>query len=157
MVGLEVVVGYLAGWVWRRARHAAGRIEDRVDAAVDARVEQLYELVAGKLDGDAALARMESEAASDVETQPALSERTEQRVRLALEDAVEQDPAFGARLAELLADLARSSAGGSAQGHGVVAGRDIHVHAEGGSVAAGTIEGSVTLGGYPPAPGTGGR
>src|SRR5690242_18566824 len=101
MTVLEITVGYLAGWAWRRARRAAGRPETGVDAAIDARLEQLHDLVAGKLGSDAALRRLESEASSDLDAQPTLSDRTRQRVILALEDATDDDPSFAARLADL--------------------------------------------------------
>ena len=42
----------------------------------------------------------------------------------------------------------------SAEGYGVAAGRDVHIVADRGGVAAGTVEGGVQVG-NPPAPGTG--
>jgi hypothetical protein len=150
--GLDVVIGYLAGWVWRRARRLAGRVESRVDEAVDARLEKVYDLVAGKLGADPALGRLESEASADLDSPAAVSDRTRQRVVLALEDALESDPAFANRLEELVSRLAGSGAAVSASGHGVAAGGSVSIHAEGGSVAAGTVDGSVTLG--PRVPGT---
>jgi hypothetical protein len=151
VTGLEVVVGYLAHWAWRRARRLAGRVEARVDEVVDAKLEQLYETVAAKLGADPALSRLDTEVSANLDEQPPVSERTTQRVTLALEDATESDPAFAARLEELKAGLAGTA---SASGHGVAAGRDVNIHAEGGSVAAGTIHGSVNVG-HPPVPGTG--
>ena len=149
--GIEVVVGYLATWVWRRARHAGGRIEEKVDAAVDAKLGKLYDTVAGKLAGDPALGRLESEAGQDSDVQPQVSERTRDRVRLALEDATEADPAFAAQLAELAAEV-KKAAGVSASDHGVAAGRDVNVQAESGSVAAVNLYGGVTIGTPPPPP-----
>ncbi len=150
--GLEVAVGYLATWAWRRARHAAGRVEEKVDAAVDARMEQLYEAVAGKLAGDPALDRLSTEAARDVDAQPELTDRTRDRVRLALEDATETDPGFAGQLAQLLEQI-RAAGSVSAAEHGVAAGRDVNVRAESGSVAAVNLHGSVRIG-NPPQPGT---
>ncbi|HWB37323.1 MAG TPA: hypothetical protein VHA75_14995 [Rugosimonospora sp.] len=150
--GLEVAVGYLATWAWRRARRAAGRIEDRVDAAVDAKLEKLYDTVAGKLSGDPSLGKLATEAGQDTAEQPALSDRTRDRVRLSLEDAADGDPAFAAQLADLVAQVKQAS-GVTASEHGVAAGRDVNVHAESGSVAAVNLHGSVTIG-NPPRPGT---
>ena len=150
--GLEVAVGYLATWAWRRARHAAGRVEDRVDAAVDARLEKVYAAVAAKLSGDPSLGRLESEAAQDLDKPPVVSERTRDRVRLALEDATDTDAGFAGQLTELLAQV--KAAGVSASEHGVAAGRDVNVRAESGSVAAVNLHGSVNIG-NPPVPGTG--
>jgi hypothetical protein len=145
--GLEVAVGYLATWAWRRARHAAGRVEEKVDAAVDAKLEKLYDAVAAKLAGDPALGRLEAEAGQDTPTQPEVSGRTQARVQLALEEAAEDDPEFAGRLRELVSHV-------SAGDHGVAAGRDVNVQASHGGVAAVNIQGGVSIG-YPPAPGTG--
>lgn len=149
--GLEIVVGYLASWVWRRARHAAGTVGDKVDAAADAKLEQLYQTVAGKLAGDPALGRLESEATQDLDAQPQVSDRTRDRVRLALEDATEADPGFAEQLTALLSQV--KAAGVSAAEHGVAAGRDVNVSAQSGSVAAVNLHGAVTVG-NPPPPGT---
>jgi len=149
--GLEIAVGYLARWAWRRARHAAGRVEERVDAAVDAKMEKLYDAVAAKLGGDPAMAKLATEAGADLDAEPQLSERTRTRVDLALEDAVESDPAFGEQLRALVEDV-KQAAGVSASDHGVAAGRDVNVHAESGSVAAVNLHGAVNVG-TPPPPG----
>jgi vacuolar-type H+-ATPase subunit H len=104
MTGLDLVVGYLAAWAWRKARRVAGRADAEVDHMLDAGMDRLHELVATRLAGDPALRRLEDEAAADPKV-PAVRERTRDRVRLALEDAAEADPEFAGRLEELVAEV----------------------------------------------------
>jgi hypothetical protein len=151
MTGIELVIGYVAAWAWQKARRMAGRADAEVDQALDAGMDRLHELVSSKLGGDRALAQLETEAGRNLDAE-SVSPRTRQRVRLALEEAVETDPDFGVRLADLVAQL--QQAGGSprvATGeHGLAAGRDMNIHAEGGSIAGGVIHGNVNLGNPPP-------
>src|SRR4051812_21131359 len=105
MTGIEFVVGYLVAWAIRKVRRVGERADGEVDKAIDAGVERLHDLIAAKLGPDPALTQLETEAAAGTTTP-----RTEQRVRLAVEDAGEKDPQFAARLQELVADLRRAEA-----------------------------------------------
>ncbi len=151
MTGIEIVaVGYLFAWLKRKGKRVAERLDTEVDAAMDAGMDKLHALVAGKLGADPGLLKLEQEAASDQE-QP--GDRTAQRVRLALEEATEEDSDFADALRELVARLeAAPRAGVSATSGGVAAGGDITVSAETGSVAAVTLSGGVTLNPSPPVP-----
>ncbi|MFB7507688.1 chromosome partitioning protein [Streptomyces broussonetiae] len=95
MTGIEIVVGYLCAWGVRKARRVGDRADEEVDRALDAGMDRLHDLVSQKLGEDTALQRLTEEAASG---QSAPSDRTRQRVQLALEDAAEHDPAFAADL-----------------------------------------------------------
>ena len=153
MTGLEVVAGYLARWAWRRARKLAGRVVDSVDAKIDEKLEQLYEVVAERLGGDSSLKRLEREATADLDTEPSsVSPGVTDGVTYALSEAADEDPAFAERLRAAV-DAAKAAMHVSAGDYGIAAGGNVHIHAEGGSIAAGTIHGSVTL--NPPPPGTG--
>ena len=104
MTGIEVVVGYLAAYAWRKARRIAGRADAVVDQGLDAGMDRLHEMVADKLGLDPAWQQLETQAGSDLDA-VAVSERTIERVRLALLDEVEKDPGFGTALEELAARL----------------------------------------------------
>ena len=118
----------------------------QIDGALDAGVDRLGELVAGKLGADPALVKLESEAAAGE-----VSQRTRDRVRLAVEDASEDDPGFATAVADALRQLqvATAAAGGGA-GETTVLGGGM-IRAEGGSNAAWSITGPVTIGTPPPA------
>lgn len=104
MTGVEIVVGYLAAYAWRKARRVAGRADAVVDQGLDAGMDRLHGMVAGRLGLDPAWQQLEAQAGSDLEA-VAVSERTIERVRLALLDEVEKDPGFGTGLEELVARL----------------------------------------------------
>jgi hypothetical protein len=104
MTGVEVVVGYLVAYAWRKARRIAGRADAVVDQGLDAGMDRLHGMVAGRLGLDPAWQQLEAQAGSDLEA-VAVSERTIERVRLALLDEVEKDPGFGTGLEELVARL----------------------------------------------------
>ncbi|MGW5284674.1 hypothetical protein ACWERI_35425 [Streptomyces collinus] len=78
------------------------RADGEVDRALDAGMDRLHHLVSQKLGEDAALGRLNEEAAGG---QDGPSDRTRQRVQLALEDAAERDPAFAADLEHALHQL----------------------------------------------------
>lgn len=151
MTGIELVIGYVAAWAWRKARRLAGRADAEVDQALDTGMDRLHKLVTSKLGRDRALAELEAEAGSNLEVE-SVSPQTRKRVRSALEEAVKTDPEFGARLADLVAQLreAEGSLGVVVSEHGLAAGGDVEIHAEGGSVAGGVIHGNVSLGNPPP-------
>ena len=158
MVGAEIAVGYVFAWLVRKARHVGQRADGQVDAALDAGVdrlgEKLHDLVAGRLDGDASLERLGAEAARELE---APSERTAQRVVLALQDAADDDPEFGAAVEDVvrqLQDADRVSGAASAVGGGIAVGGDVQTTARDHGVAVGIVHGNLIFG-DPPVPGTG--
>ncbi|MEV6742600.1 hypothetical protein AB0N14_39385 [Streptomyces sp. NPDC051104] len=102
MTGFEIVVGYLCAWGVRKARRVGERADGEVDRALDAGLDRLQDLVRQKLGEDTALHRLTEEAASG---QGAPSNRTRQRVQLALEDAAEHDAAFAADLEQAVQHL----------------------------------------------------
>lgn len=114
MSGVEVVVGFLIAWVARRAGHVGDRIDEMADNALDAGLGRLRALVGTKLRDDPALAALEHQASTrdgDVRA------TTRERVRLALADAVEDDPDFAAALDKAVADLRNVA---SPNGHGEI-------------------------------------
>ena len=146
MTGLELVVGYLIAWGVRKARRVGQRADAEVDQVLDAGMDRLHELVAGKLGGDPALTALERESAAGE-----VSPRTRQRVQLSLEDAAESDEGFRARLDEVLAQVQTSDrqagqgvAVAGDEGVAVVGG--VSIRAEGGSLAAWMV-GNVNMGG----------
>jgi hypothetical protein len=88
---VELVVGYLVGWAVRKARRVTGRADADVNQVLDAGMDRLHEVVVSRLGRDPALEQTLTEAASGEE---AVSDRTRMRLRLALEEATEQDPNF---------------------------------------------------------------
>ncbi|MDH6116423.1 flagellar hook-basal body complex protein FliE [Kitasatospora sp. GAS204A] len=150
MTGLEIAVGYLFGWAVRKSRRVAGRADAEVDRGLDAGMDRLHELVSHKLGQDSALHRLTEEAEAGQE-QP--SDRTRQRVQLALEDAAEQDAGFAEALERAVEQLTQlqaqaPTAGGVSAGDGGQAvGGNVAIDARHGSVAAVKIAGNVTLGG----------
>jgi len=135
--GVEVVVGFLIAWLVRRAKHVGERIDGKIDATLDEGLDKLHDVVARKLGKDPALAVLEDEIAEAGEA----TTRTQARVRLALEEAVEGNEAFAAELAAAIRDIQAASRGpGTIVGdHAVtVAG---NVSATGGGIAIGGVTG----------------
>jgi hypothetical protein len=114
VTGVELVVGYLVGWAVRKARRVAGRADAEVDQALDAGMDRLHEVVSARLGADPALEQTVVEAASERE---AVTDRTRLRLRLALEEAVEQDPVFQRALDDAVSriEAAAESAGPGAR------------------------------------------
>lgn len=114
MTGTEIAVGYLFAWAVRKAKRVAGRADAEVDRTLDAAMDRLHDLVSRKLGEDPALRRLAEEAAAGQEKP---TDRTRQRVQLALEEAAEQDSGFAeglnalARAVEELQALPRSAGG----------------------------------------------
>ncbi|MGW4563232.1 hypothetical protein ACWEN3_12745 [Streptomyces sp. NPDC004561] len=102
MTGIEIAIGYLFAWAVRKAQRVAGRADGEVDRALDAGMDRLHDLVSRKLGNDSALHRLTEEAASGRESP---SDRTRQRVLLALEEADETDSGFAADLEQAVAHL----------------------------------------------------
>lgn len=147
MVGVDLAVGYLASWLWRKARRVGGQVDADVDDVLDASVERLHRAVLAKLGDDPAVKQLTGEASAGTETEP-VSPRTRQRVALALEEAAEQDGEFGRQFESLLADVKKADKAGSATVSGgarsVVAGGDVTISAPHG-VAAGTLQGPAVV------------
>lgn len=104
MTGLEIAVGFLVAWAARRAQHLGDGLGTETDQMLDKALGALHRLIAEKLPGDPALAQLQNETERDGKPNP----RTEQRVQLALEDAVEQDPHFARLLDALIKEAERA-------------------------------------------------
>jgi len=106
--GAEIVIAYVVAWVVRKARRAGQRLDSEADAAMDAGLDRLHELIATKLGSDPALARLEAEAQGGQ-----VGERTQLRLRLALEDARDDDQEFAAGVQDVLGQLDQARADGA--------------------------------------------
>jgi|SRR5882757_6235513 len=151
MFGAELAVGYVVAWAVRKARRVAGAADEVVDQALDSAVDRVHDLVAERLGGERALARVEEEAAAG---SGELSEQSRQFLLLALEDEAGRDAAFARDLKQAVAAVREAQAGGAsvlASGDGIAVGGNVDIKAEGGSAAAVRM-GDVRLG-NPPLPG----
>lgn len=101
MVGLELIAGYLVAWGARKLRRVGMRLDEETDEVIDAGLDRLHDAIAAKLGADPALGRLEDEVSQGLEP----SDRTLRRVQDAVEEAVEEDPEFGATIEMLLARL----------------------------------------------------
>ncbi|WP_326948642.1 hypothetical protein OG439_07595 [Amycolatopsis sp. NBC_01307] len=149
MTGLEIAVGFLVGWAVRKLRRVGQGVDVEVDRALDAGLNRLHDLVSGKLGADPALAKLTAE----VERAGEPSSRTQQRVQLALEDAVEGDQTFATELTalvEYLQDVERQAGGVVAGGLGIAISGG--VNADRGSVAIGGVTGGDVSIARPPDP-----
>ena len=155
-----VVTGYVIAWAMRKARRAAGRLDTDVDAVIGAGLDQLHEVVTGKLGSHPVLGEVQEETATG---DGQVSELTRQQLELALTAAARKDDAFGQALTDL---LVRIRAGEQAAGVQVMAGAgsrvftgDAHADAAHGGIAFGQVGGDIHLDGSgrdptdPPAPG----
>jgi hypothetical protein len=144
VIGFEVAVGFLIAWVAREAGRVGQRVDTEVDHVMDVGLDRLHDLVAAKLGSDPALEKLRNEAGES----GAVGARTQTRVRMALEEAAEQDPVFAAEFEAIVAQVQATQhgdGGASAGERGVaVAGG---VHADNGGVAFGGVTGgSVSFG-----------
>jgi hypothetical protein len=121
-VAVAALVRYVAG----KAAGMAGRAGRDIDAAIDDRLDRLYETVRESLSGD----RRGQRTLHDLEGHPT-DIRRQGRLELALEGAIEADSEFGGRLAAMLEDLSqRPPPGGLAvRDAGPVAGGDVVISA----------------------------
>lgn len=101
MIGLELVAGYLAAYAIRKAQRTGKRADAEIDYALDGALDRLHKVISEKLGDDPAIRRFEQDAGAGTSTQ-----RTAQRVTLAVEDAAESDAEFAARIREVLRELA---------------------------------------------------
>ncbi len=97
MLGLELLVGHMAAWEARKGRRVGTGTGAQVDSTLGTYMDKLHDLVASVLQGDPALVRLELEAAHGLD-----NPRTKQRVRLALEEAIDQDRDFAHELSVLI-------------------------------------------------------
>ncbi|EOD70520.1 hypothetical protein [Amycolatopsis vancoresmycina] len=104
---MEVVVGFLVTRIIRESRPGFGGSAAESDGAVDAALQQLSDLVGSRIGRESALVRMRDEVAETMELRP----RTKARVTLAIGEAVESEPAFGAELAQILKRLQEMAIG----------------------------------------------
>ncbi|MFE2103749.1 hypothetical protein, partial [Streptomyces sp. NPDC059468] len=102
MTGIEIAIGYLFAWAVRKAQRVAGRADGEVERALDAGMDRLHDVVSRKLANDPALHQLTQEAASGRESP---TDRTRQRVLLALEEADETDTVFASDLEQAVAHL----------------------------------------------------
>jgi hypothetical protein len=117
VVVIEVALGLVLAWVVAKARRVAVRADGVVDAALDAAVDRVGQVVMDKLGSDSALQRLQEEAKESGE----ISELTQQRVELTLKDAVARDTEFAERLAAAVAEAKKASGEGAVAGAGGVA------------------------------------
>lgn len=94
MTGVEVAVAALIGWFLRKAGRAVKRVDGIADDAIDVTMDRVHDAVLAKLGGDPAVAKMAQEAENGE-----ISSRTRDRVRMAIEEAADEDSAFAAQLA----------------------------------------------------------
>ncbi|MEU6192779.1 hypothetical protein [Streptomyces sp. NPDC047061] len=151
MTGIEIAVGYVFAYLVGKAKRVAGRADQEVDRTLDAGMDRLHGLISRKLGEDPALRRLAEEAEAG---QDQLSDRTRQRVQLALEDAAQDDLGFAQALNQAVQQLEAivHTAGTASAGDGgqAVSG-NVHIEARDNSAAALNM-GNVTLG-NPPQPG----
>jgi hypothetical protein len=144
VIGFEVAVGFLIAWVVRKMGRVGQRVDTEVDQVLDAGLDRLHDVVAAKLGSDPALEKLQSEAGESGEVGP----RTQARVRLALEEAAEQDPAFAAEFEAAVAQVQaaqRGDGGASAGDRGVAVTGGVHAD-HGGVAVGGVTGGSVSFG-----------
>ncbi|MEU9282548.1 hypothetical protein AB0D87_50360 [Streptomyces sp. NPDC048342] len=149
MTGLEIVVGFLVTWAARKVRRVGTRVDAEVDQALDVGLDRLHELVADKLGEEPALVKL----AAEVEQSGEASSRTQERVRLALEDAAETDSGFASDVAAVvqqLQDMQRQAGVAVAGQQGVAVSGG--VQADRGAVAIGGVSGGTVSIGVPPDP-----
>jgi hypothetical protein len=96
-----VVAGKVNSWAVRKARRAAGRVDETVDAAIDAGADRLHEVVLAKLGGPVQ-EDLAEEAASE---SGQVSELTRQQVELAVAAAARRDETFARTVTGLLEQI----------------------------------------------------
>ncbi|GAA0534905.1 hypothetical protein GCM10010172_15010 [Paractinoplanes ferrugineus] len=101
VVEASVVAGMVIAWAVRKARRAAGRVDETVDAAIDVGADRLHDVVLARL-GEPVREDLAQEAAGE---SGQVSELTRQQVELAVAAAARRDEAFAATVTDLLAQL----------------------------------------------------
>ncbi len=137
---VEVALGLVLAWVVAKTRRIAVRADGIVDSALDAAVDRVGEVVMAKLGSDTAVQRLQIEAAKE---SGEVTDRTRDRVKLALADAVDDDPDFAQELAAAVAAVDKAGGAGAVAGPGgIVITGGVHAHSSGpafGAVTGGTI------------------
>jgi hypothetical protein len=101
VVEASVIAGVVIGWAVRKARRAAGRLDETVDAAIDAGAGRLHEVVLARL-GDPVREELAEEAASE---SGQVSELTRQQIEVAVAATARRDADFARAVSELLAQV----------------------------------------------------
>ncbi|HIW61010.1 MAG TPA: hypothetical protein H9881_01000 [Candidatus Stackebrandtia excrementipullorum] len=96
-MSVEVLAGVAVAWLWRKFKRSAGRLDEATDEVTDAAMDRLTTVVKTRLTGDPALLKLEQQAASGVEVSS-----TGQRVKLALQEAAEEDETFASELKQAI-------------------------------------------------------
>jgi hypothetical protein len=96
-----VAAGYLIAWAARKAKRVGGRLDAEADGVIDVSLDRLHEVVAAKLGGHPALAKLveQAEAAGDAVNVDGL---TREQVELALTAEARKDDFFGRQIADLI-------------------------------------------------------
>jgi hypothetical protein len=137
MSEMGTVVGMLLARVTRETEFAQLRTDPAYDDRLETGLTRVRDVVTTKLGADPALARLLAEAATAGRANP----RTQQRVRMSIEDAAEDDPSF----ARILADAVRAArAAGAAADTGAV-NNTVSGTVSGSVVQARTIHGNVSF------------
>ena len=108
MTDVEFAVDYLTVWAWQKARRNSDRPEPEPNPEFQADLERLAKVIEAELAGEPSLAQLLFEAAADLDA-PAVRPLTTERVRLALQNATEDDPDSAVRLHRLVARLHTTS------------------------------------------------
>jgi hypothetical protein len=151
MTGLELLAAAAVGYLVRKARRVGTKADAEVDRVLDAGMDALHDAVSKALGPDSSLALLDEQAQAGADT-----ERTRQRVQLAIEQAAEDQAQFADQLRQLVDHLEAADAqagGGARAAYGAAAGRDIRIHAESGGAAAVNMQGPVVTSPNPPQPG----
>lgn len=96
--GLEMAVGLLIAWFARNSGRGWPRLAGVTEEAMNAVLDKAHDVIIRKLGEDSAITQLESEVAATGDA----GTRTQTRVRLAIEEAAEQDKAFAAELESAL-------------------------------------------------------
>jgi hypothetical protein len=117
-MGLELAVGFLIAWAVGKARRAGKQLDGVADQLVDASAVRLRDVLLRKLGNDTAVQQLQLEAAQAGK----VSDRTQQRVTLALEDAADQDKQFADELMDALAQADKNGALSATSGGTIISG-----------------------------------
>jgi hypothetical protein len=148
VTGIEIAVGCLVAWTWRKARKVGERADGEVDFVLDTAMGRVHEVIARKLSGNAELERLREEAETGQEQPSALTAR---RVTEAITAAAESDSSFSAELAEAVKQLeeAQHQAGSAVAGaYGLAVAGDVNLKGGDNSInaAVANIQGPVNIG-----------
>jgi len=136
---IEIAVGLLITRITGQTQPGADRVDAYANQTFELVLRAVHELVIAKLGGDPALERMHIEISGSGEVRP----RTQARLVMALEDAVEDDPEFARNLERAVSD-ARTLNQPRVETHGSVI-NQITGTVNGRVIQARDIHGSVTF------------